>query len=232
LRSGQFPDLLGDALHGGALGHHVVEPRRLVVDRERGTARQPADFQSSIDHQHQGIGVVERLVEVVEGPGLHGQDGGCGVVVAGDDDDRDVARGRPDVGDEVDAGSVGKLEIEQDHRGAFPFHEGQTGGGGLGRQDPVARPFGLRFEVQSQALEEQRIVVDQKKGVHACVVGPCGRWGRARDGLTAGPRIAPRRFCEQPGRTQLPKFGLALARERGYPSERHEEDQRPHRVVG
>ena len=105
---------------------------------------------------------VDRLVDVIEGPALHGIDRGFHVVMGGDHDDLDVLVVLPQVLEHRESVHIGETDVEDDHvRRGFdelvqPFRAGR------GRHHLVA----LFGEIQFKRLADGTVVIDHENFRH------------------------------------------------------------------
>jgi hypothetical protein len=120
-----------------------------------------------------------RLDQVVEGAALHRLDGRLRRPVGGDEDHRALGVEGVDVAEDVEAGAVGQLQVEDDHVGPVLGQAGQPLGRGARRQHLC--PLGL--EDAAEGVEDGRLIVDDQKRRHgsprrspAALRKPVERW--------------------------------------------------------
>src|SRR6218665_1746492 len=127
-----------------------------------------AVLQRARHHDVQGRQVREGLVDVVEGPGLHGPDGGLHVVEGRDEDDAGVAAQVLHLLDDVQAGAVRQLHVEDDHAGHALLRQPQPLRRTRRGHHLVARLSVLLdvLEVHLQGFEQRQVVIDDEKRLH------------------------------------------------------------------
>jgi hypothetical protein len=152
-------------LNRRCIGGEIPTVGTAALDRDELLApRDPPDLQRAVQRQVEGLDV-DRLVQVVERAGLHGEDGRRHVVVRGDHQDGRLGGALPQLGDEIEARGVRQPHVEHDGRGARLLRQAEAFRAGRGRGDAEA-PL---LEVHAEQLADRPIVVHDEDAIHGRV---------------------------------------------------------------
>ena len=116
-------DRLVDLLHGGATPNEQVRHilGRPPVRHDCGDPHQAADLEGPRNQFAKGV-ELQRLQQVLVGPEAHRLDGGGGGPMPGDEDDRNLGDELMDSAENLQAGLVWQVNVQDDRVGPIESH--------------------------------------------------------------------------------------------------------------